>query len=113
MSKPSEAKRRRREARKQAGWHPLAEWYRACDGTIVPSSTVATHQFKLFEGAIFQDIYEHRRSKIYDRGRIVVMDAVLANYVAQAAGSEEERIRVAKALDEATRRCKRVVKLGE
>lgn len=113
MSKPSESKRRRREARKQAGWHPLAEWYRACNGAIVPNSHIATHQFALFERNVYQGDHEKRRSKIYDRGRIVVEEGLLQNYVAQAVGSEEERIRVAKALDEATRRCKRVVKLGE
>jgi hypothetical protein len=113
MSKPSEAKRRRREARRQAGWHPLAEWYRATNGAIVPNSTIATHQFALFEQNIFQGNYEKRRSKIYERGQIVLPDEVLQNYVLQAQESEEDRIRVAKALDEATRRCKLVVKLGE
>jgi len=109
MSKPSEAKRRRREARKQAGWHPLAEWYRSTSGTIVPNETIATHQFALTRELTLEDLSEMRRSKIFDRGVITLPDDSMLRFVEQAGGSDH----LAEALDEATRRCKTVVKLGE
>ena len=125
MSKRSESKRRRREARKLAGWHPLAEWYRATSGAIIPAATVADHQYSKLsliadplhpdlatvDLATLDRLIAPRRTKagVFERGILTLPDDVMRRFVEQAGGSDH----LAKALDEATKRCKNVVKLGE
>jgi hypothetical protein len=124
MSKPSESKRRRRAARKFAGWHPLAEWYRATNKAIIPADTVANHQYSRLNSTadartpdpanpLPRATQIHnvlgRNKGVYTRGIITLPDDVMRRFVEQAGGSDH----LAKALDEATKRCKNVVKLGE
>lgn len=124
MSKPTEAKRRRREARKQAGWHPLVEWYRACNKAIIPGDTIADHQYSrmhmMLDARIpdpanplpqtlqTQDVLGPN-SGVYGRGIITLPDDTMRYFVERSGGSD----RLAKDLNEATKRCKNVVKLGE
>jgi len=105
MSKQSEAKRKRREARKQAGWHPIADWYRATSGVIVPGEAVCLHQIER---------KVERFLKLRARGYITAPDHIIVSIVRRFGETTDlqEQVQLRKALDEATRRGKKVANVS-